>query len=133
MRSISLAWSQVYHTERPRYLFVARSPCWSASRGIVSDSADPCAQGDPSLLTLKCHIFTHHICNSLIFPALAKCILLLCRNGRVNKIQSVIILLCWQISTPKSLCPVRCLLHRSVCRLYGFASHSSSNSNERSK
>jgi len=38
MRSIiNLAWSQVYHTERPSYVFAARSPWCSTSRGFVSD------------------------------------------------------------------------------------------------
>jgi len=34
----NLAPSQVYHTERPSYLFAARSPLCSASRGFVSDN-----------------------------------------------------------------------------------------------
>jgi len=35
---VNLVQSQVYHTERPPYLFAARSPWCSASRGFVSDS-----------------------------------------------------------------------------------------------
>jgi len=35
---VNLARWQVYHTERPPYLFAARSPSYSASRGFVSDS-----------------------------------------------------------------------------------------------
>jgi len=39
MRSVvNLARSQVYHTERPPYLFGACLPWCSASRGFVSDS-----------------------------------------------------------------------------------------------
>jgi len=34
---VDLARSQVYHTEGPRYLFAARSPWCSVSRGFVSD------------------------------------------------------------------------------------------------
>jgi len=35
---VNLVRSQVYHSERPRYLFAARSPWCSVSRGFVSDS-----------------------------------------------------------------------------------------------
>jgi len=34
---VNLARLQVYHTERPSYLFAARSPWCTASRGFVSD------------------------------------------------------------------------------------------------
>jgi len=35
---VNLVPSQVYYTDRSPYLFAARSPCCSASRGFVSDS-----------------------------------------------------------------------------------------------
>jgi len=35
---VNLVRSQIYHTERPPHLFVARSPLCSTSRGFVSDS-----------------------------------------------------------------------------------------------
>jgi len=39
MRSVvNLAWLQVYHTERPPYLFAARLPWCSMSRGFVTNS-----------------------------------------------------------------------------------------------
>jgi len=56
MRSVvNLSRSQVYHSERPPYLFAARSPWCRASRGFVSDSR--------SLLTVNVH------CSPTVFPA----------------------------------------------------------------
>ena len=50
-----IAGSQVCHTERPRYLFAARSRWCSASRGFVSDSWSLCTHNVHSQCTILRH------------------------------------------------------------------------------